>query len=107
MYASIVFGFWVTVLNPEGISNVNRHLPFWESCVITHIQLTEPVMPYDEDLTLYRVTDPREVGGSACPQGTLFQMEPAKWDERRQGEAAWEDRRKQAQKKMEQLLKQR
>ena len=104
---AVAFGYWVTVMNPGGIQSENRTIPFWEQCVIDQIQLTEPVRAYDESLMLYRVTDPQVAGGSRCPQGTLFLMEPSKWEDRKQGNLEWQERRRKDQDKMEQLLKQR
>ena len=107
MLLTMALSIWVTIMNPEGVSNSNTFKPFWDTCVVTSLRQTFPVAPYDETHMLYRVIEDERVGGSRCGAGTLFLMTPAAWEKQRAEEDTYEEQRAKDRERMQEILRQR
>ena len=80
MIPTNVTGLWVVVMNPDGISNANHCFEFGDSCSLKNPLMGETVGQHGQ-YRLYTYTNDERVGGTSCPQGTLFLLEPTTLEE--------------------------
>ena len=79
---------WITIMNPDGIKNINSSYQFYDQCFVKSYRDVKPIGKLGEEV-LYQVFHANSVGGTLCPTGTYFLMKPdalaaAQWAEEEQ-----------------------
>lgn len=73
---ALFLSVWVTVLNPDGIYNGHVFLRFEDRCELHPPYTVDTLAPLNDRQGLYRYRRSVAIFGVACPNGTLFAMEP-------------------------------